>query len=60
MKGFLKENSIPDVDIFTIPFSRDIYKAQMKGKPISHYAPYSDVGRVYKRITKEILYANYR
>ena len=55
LKEFLKENSIPDVDIFTIPFSRNIYKAQMKGRPISHYAPYSDVGRAYKRIAKEIL-----
>ena len=27
----------------------------MKGRPISHYAPYSDVGKAYKRITKEIL-----
>ena len=52
---FLKENNIPDVNIFTIPFSRDIYKAQMKGRPISHYAPHSDVGRAYKRVAKEIM-----
>ena len=55
LKGFLKENNIPDVSIFTIPFSRDIYKAQMKGKPISHYAPYGEVGRVYRRVAKEIV-----
>ena len=55
LKGFLAKNNIPQVKLFTIPFSRNIYKAQMKGKPISHYAPYSDVGRTYRRIAKEIL-----
>lgn len=55
LKDFLASNKIPEVKIFTIPFSRKIYKAQMKGMPISHYAPFSHVGRVYKRIAKEIL-----
>lgn len=55
LKEFLAENNIPQVKLFTIPFSRNIYKAQMKGRPISHYAPYSDVGRAYKRIAKEIV-----
>jgi len=27
----------------------------MKGKPISHYAPYGEVGRVYRRVAKEIV-----
>jgi len=55
LKKFLTINFISSVKIFTIPFSRKIYKAQMKGMPISHYAPYSDVGRAYKKIAKEIL-----
>lgn len=55
LKEFLVENNIPSVSLFTIPFSINIYKAQMMGKPISHYAPRSDVGRVYKGIAKEIL-----
>jgi chromosome partitioning protein len=55
LKDFLTSNNIPEVKIFTIPFSRKVYKAQMKGMPISHYAPFSHVGRVYKRIAKEIL-----
>jgi len=55
IKDFMGENNIDQVEIVPIPFSRKIYKTQMKGKPISHYAPYSDVGRVYRRITKEIL-----
>ena len=58
LKEFLAKNNIPQVKLFTIPFSRNIYKAQMKGKPISHYAPYSDVGRTYRRIEKEIVNAN--
>jgi len=55
LKEFLVVNNIPGVKIFRIPFSGKIYRAQMKGMPISHYAPYSDVGRAYKRIAKEIL-----
>lgn len=54
-KRFLTENLTSDVRIFTIPFSRKIYKAQMRGRPISHYAPYSDVGFIYRRIAKEIV-----
>jgi len=54
-KRFLTENLTSDVRIFTIPFSRKIYKAQMRGRPISHYAPYSDVGFIYRRIAKEII-----
>ncbi len=55
LKKFLNLNLISNVKIFTIPFSKKIYKAQMKGMPVSHYAPYSDVGRAYKRIAKEIV-----
>ena len=55
LKEFLAANNIPGVKVFRIPFSRKIYKAQMKGMPISHYAPYSDVGRAYKRIAKEVM-----
>lgn len=55
VKGFLKANVTSKVEVFTIPFSRNVYRAQMKGTPISHYAPFSDVGRAYKRIAKEIL-----
>lgn len=55
LKEFLAANVSSDVRIFTIPFSRKVYKAQMKGKPISHYAPFSCAGRAYKRIAREIL-----
>lgn len=53
--GFLSTNITSNVKVFTIPFSRNIYKAQMKGRPISHYAPHSDVGRIYRKIAKEII-----
>ena len=55
LREFLTANNIPSVKIFTIPFSRKVYKAQMRGIPISHYAPHSDVGRAYKKIAKEII-----
>lgn len=55
LKGFLNENNMPQVEIFNVPFSRKIYGAQMRGLPISHYAPYSSVGRAYRRIAREIL-----
>lgn len=55
LKEFLMGNNIPTVKIFTIPFSQKIYKAQIKGMPISHYAPHSIVSKVYKMIATEVL-----
>lgn len=55
LKGFLAENLSSGVKVFTIPFSRKVHRAQMKGMPISHYAPYSDVGRAYRRVAKEVV-----
>ncbi|MFH1615955.1 MAG: AAA family ATPase [Planctomycetota bacterium] len=59
LKRFLIENNIPQVKIFTIPFSRKVYWSQMKGMPISHYAPFSDVGRGYEELAKELLCYEY-
>lgn len=55
VKEFLSENLTSEVEIITIPFSKKVCKAQMMGMPISHYAPHSAVGKVYKMIAKEIL-----
>ena len=55
LKEFLNASDVPSIKILTIPFSRKIYKAQMEGEPISHYAPSSGVGRAYKIVTQEIL-----
>jgi chromosome partitioning protein len=55
VKKFLLKNNMSQVKIFRVPFSRKIYMAQKRGLPISHYASFSDVGRAYKKIAKEIL-----
>lgn len=55
VRRFLAASGMPDVTIRTIPFSRMVYRAQMKGRPISHYAPFSDAGQAYKRIAKAIV-----
>lgn len=54
LKRFLEINLSSQVEILTLPFSRKIHQAQIKGMPISHFAPFSGVGRAYKRIAKEI------
>jgi len=54
LKEFLIDNGTRDVGIFTIPFSRKVYKAQMKGVPISHYAPESAAGKAYEKIANHI------
>lgn len=59
LKRFLIGNNIPQVKIFTMPFSRQVYWSQMKGMPISHYAPLSDIGRGYEEIAKELLCYEY-
>ena len=55
LERFLITHNMSGVEICKIPFSRKIHRAQMKGMPISHYAPHSPVGKVYKRIAKSIL-----
>jgi chromosome partitioning protein len=56
IKNFFDANKIPMVKICTIPFSLNVYRAQIKGIPISHYAPHSHVGRVFKSITQYIVH----
>ena len=41
--------------VYTVPYSPQIYEAQKRGLPISHYAPESAAGIVYKNITEEVL-----
>jgi len=55
VKDFLNSNGMSTVEIVTVPFAHNIYKSQVKGLPISHYAPWSDVGRVFKKIAKQLL-----
>ncbi len=58
IKEFLVENNMTSLKIFTLPYSRKIFKAQMNGLPISHYAPLSCIGMAFKRIAKKILVMN--
>lgn len=55
VKKVFMENHMPQVKIFTVPFSRYIYRSQKRGLPLSHCAPFSDVGLTYRKIAKEIL-----
>ena len=52
---FLAANDLASVEVCTIPFSKKIHNAQMKGMPVSHYAPHSSVARAYKKMTKAVL-----
>ena len=59
VSNFLQSNGLPDVKICTIPYSRQIYKSQIRGLPISHSAPHSNVGRAYRRIAAGLLDNSY-
>ena len=41
--------------VHTVPYSPEIYEAQKRGMPISHVAPESSAGRVYKTIAEEVM-----
>lgn len=41
--------------VFTVPYSPQIYEAQKRGLPISHFAPESSAGVAYRNITDEVL-----
>ena len=54
LKKFIGTNLIGGVKIFCIPFSIKVCLAQKKGLPISHFAPFSKVGKIYKKIAQYI------
>jgi chromosome partitioning protein len=41
--------------VYTVPYSPVIYEAQKRGMPISHFAPDSSAGIVYKAIADEVM-----
>ena len=43
--------------ISLVPEAREIYEAQKRGLPISHYAPKSKVGRAYEGIARQLVAA---
>lgn len=42
-------------EINTVPFSKKIIEAQIRGIPISHYAPHSKVAKSYRKVACRIL-----
>lgn len=44
--------------VFVVPESEEIYGAQKKGIPISHYAPESRIGKAYENIVQSIIENN--
>lgn len=43
--------------VFLVPYSNHIYNTHIKGLPISHYKPISKIGKVYKKVTQNLLTA---
>lgn len=41
--------------ITKIPYSQLIYDAQKSGMPLSHHAPHSSVGKIYKKIAERLI-----
>lgn len=41
--------------VYTVPYSPAIFEAQKRGMPISHFAPDSSAGVVYKAIADEVM-----
>jgi chromosome partitioning protein len=41
--------------VYTIPYSPMVYESQKRGLPISHFAPGSSTGVVYKEIANEVM-----
>ena len=40
---------------YLVPYSKDIYETHVKGLPISHYKPKSNVGKIYNKIANKML-----
>jgi len=45
--------------VYTVPYGVEVYGAQLKGVPISHYKPKCKVGVAYKRIAEEVMRYKY-
>lgn len=55
LRDFLQTYCDEIPPIVKIPYSKRVYEAQKHGMPLSHHAPLSKVGRVYKKITKRLI-----
>jgi chromosome partitioning protein len=54
-QAFLLKYHMTATQIITIPYARAVYDAQVKGAPLSHYKPHSNVGRAFNTVTHEIM-----
>lgn len=48
-------NGLQNCTISKVSFSKKICQAQMRGLPISHYAPHSQISKIYQNIARNIL-----
>jgi len=55
LAGMLAEIGKKFPEVHTVPYSPEIYEAQKRGMPISHVAPESSAGCVYKTIAEEVM-----
>ena len=42
-------------DVHTVPYSPEVYKAQKRGLPLSHFAPKCSAGSAYQTIADEVM-----
>jgi len=55
LHGILEEVRKKFPSVYTVPYSPVVYEAQKRGMPISHFAPDSSAGVVYKAIADEVM-----
>ena len=55
LHGILEEVQKRFPSVHTVPYSPAVYEAQKRGMPISHFAPDSNAGIVYKAIADEVM-----
>lgn len=55
LNKYFIENDIICPDILEVPYSQEVYQAQKKGLPISHYAPYCGAARAYRKAAEVIV-----
>jgi chromosome partitioning protein len=55
LHGILTEIEKKFTDVHTVPYSPEVYDAQKRGMPISHFAPGCSAGNAYKTIADEVL-----
>ena len=55
LTGMLGETEKKFADVHTVPYSPEVYEAQKRGLPLSHFAPDSSAGKAYHTIADEVI-----